>query len=86
MYIVLILFSLMLSAILGMYIGYYIALTILSVKILEAELKVMKWEDDLFAYRPRSISKPVKKGDLIAIKADEDIVNVVNILIKKEGR
>ena len=85
MYIALILFSLLLGVVLGVYMGYYVTLSILSVKALDANLKVMRWESNLFAYRPRSITKPISEGDIIAIKADEGIVNFVNILIEKDN-
>lgn len=85
MYIILFLFSLLLGAVLGVYIGYYVTLSMFTVKMIDANIKLMKWESKLFAYRPRSITKSVSEGDMIAIKADEDIVNFVNILVKKDN-
>ena len=84
MYIALILLSLTFGVLIGIFTGYYITLSVFSFKMLGAEIKLMKWDESLFAYRPRSILRPIKQGEWIALKADEGIVDFINILMERE--
>jgi len=84
MYIALILLSLTFGVLIGIFTGYYITLSVFSFKMLGAEIKLMKWDENLFAYRPRSILRPIKQGEWIALKADEGIVDFINILMERE--
>lgn len=68
----------------GAYGGYYFSLVAMASKLLRLEVKSLKWHDNLFAYRPSSLSNSIKEGDLISIRVDEGLAYVLNEFNKEK--
>lgn len=68
----------------GAYGGYYVSLIAMVGRLFELDIKSLRWNDDLYAYRPRSLSNNIKEGDLISFRVDESLANLLNELNREK--
>lgn len=84
MYVALSLLSMTFAFLFGIFAGWYITVNMFYLEIVRSEPKLMKWDEGVFAYRPRPISAQIRKDDLVVLKAGESIVDMINTTLKGE--
>lgn len=68
----------LLGLVIGIYSGYRIAGFFAVLAMQTFDFKKMKWEESIFAYRPKRFSDNLRPGDVISFTLTPDLANIFN--------
>jgi len=74
------------GTILGLFIGYRMMPSVVLLVLHNVDVKKLRWEENIFGYRPRKLTDNLKAGDVISLKLSEELAQLFNSLAKfKDG-
>lgn len=66
----------------GCYAGYRLSGIFFTLVLQNLEFKKMKWEDEIFGYRPRRLIPNLKAGDVVSVTLSEDLADIFNSFVE----